>query len=184
MKRLFAAVKIEPDENFIRIFSALKAGLAGEPIRWSAIDNMHVTLKFFGETHEHLIPGICDALQKVNPGVHDFELRIVGTGMFGSRYKPRVIWFGLSGIEPLQIMVNRLNENIVPLGYITDRQNFVPHLTAGRMNSIRDKQHFQEQLDAFKEVKLQTVSVKTFQLFESVLHKSGPVYTVLETFTL
>jgi 2'-5' RNA ligase len=81
-------------------------------------------------------------------------------------------------------MVNRLNENIVPLGYITDRQNFVPHLTAGRMNSIRDKQHFQEQLDAFKEVKLQTVSVKTFQLFESVLHKSGPVYTVLETFTL
>ncbi|MEI6766508.1 MAG: RNA 2',3'-cyclic phosphodiesterase [Bacteroidota bacterium] len=183
MKRLFAAVKIEPDENFIRIFTALKAGLAGEAIRWSAVDNMHVTLKFFGETHDNIIPDICSALQKVKPGVHDFELRITGTGMFGSRYKPRVIWFGLEGIEPLQIMAARLNENIVPLGYPADRQNFVPHLTAGRMNSIRDKQHFQKVLDAFKVVKLQTVSVKTFHLYESVLYKSGPVYHVIETFT-
>ena len=55
MKRLFAAIKVTPDENFLKIYYGLMKGLHFAKINWVKPENMHLTLKFFGETPEEKI---------------------------------------------------------------------------------------------------------------------------------
>ena len=58
MKRLFAAIKIHPSARFISVLNAISASLSHERIKWVEPENMHLTLKFFGETAENKIPAM------------------------------------------------------------------------------------------------------------------------------
>jgi 2'-5' RNA ligase len=55
MKRVFIAVKIDPDDLFTKIISSLKSGLKDENIKWTESGNIHITLSFLGDTDEKRI---------------------------------------------------------------------------------------------------------------------------------
>ena len=184
MQRLFAAIKIDPSEELSRLYYEMRNRLKHEKIRWVAPGNIHITLKFFGETNEELIPAISEALNAA-AGKHkpfDFELR--DTGIFGSSYNPKVIWFGIQRNEILTALAGSVFEELDARGWKRDRQNFVPHLTIGRIKHINDKQLFQKIMDDYAEVEIQSVSVREFLLYESILRKEGPEYKILECFML
>ncbi len=65
MKRLFAAVKIHPSPEFLKTYNSLKTGLKFSRITWVNPENIHITLKFFGETEEKRIPDISRVLKEV-----------------------------------------------------------------------------------------------------------------------
>ena len=50
MQRIFAAIKIVPDEELSKLIKRLQTALANEKIKWVEPWNLHITLKFFGET--------------------------------------------------------------------------------------------------------------------------------------
>lgn len=183
MKRLFAAARIQPAETFIRHTERMKNALFADKINWVEYRNLHLTLKFFGETPDERIPAISDALRKaaLSPA---FKLHISGIGIFGSNYDPRVIWYAIQDEGKLTSLVKSVMENLKTAGYEPDRQNYVPHLTIGRIRHIRDKQFFQHWLDQYKSVELQSAEISEFHLFESLLHTDGPEYRVLETYPL
>ena len=52
MKRLFVALKINPDQNFLEVYDKLKSSLRHEKIKWVEMQNLHLTLKFFGDTDD------------------------------------------------------------------------------------------------------------------------------------
>ena len=58
MKRLFAALKINPDAGFLTEYRNLQAAMKYQQIKWVEERNIHITLKFFGETQESEIPAI------------------------------------------------------------------------------------------------------------------------------
>jgi len=64
-----------------------------------------------------------------------------------------------------------------------DRQNFVPHLTLGRIREIKDKKYFQQLMGRFHEVEIQQQHVNGFNLYESQLLREGPAYTVIEHYS-
>ena len=70
------------------------------------------------------------------------------------------------------------------LGFERDRQNFVPHLTIGRIKFIQDKNHFSRVIGGYKGQEFERMVVNEFELIESRLQPTGPVYTVLESFEL
>ena len=184
MKRLFAAIKVRPSEEFLRIYFRLIKSLSQDKIKWVDIDNIHITLKFFGETDEERIDDICDALEK---GIfrHDpFKLSLRDVGIFGSSYKPRVIWFGIDKSEELQKLAGDLKYELSEIGFEADRQNFVPHLTVGRIKYIENKKYFQKVIDENKSGFIQEIPVEEIILFESILHKTGPEYITIEKFRL
>lgn len=184
MKRLFAAIKIHPTESFLSTYWSLKRLLKEEKIRWVDPGNIHITLKFFGETPEHHIPAIKAALRQASSGVSPFELEIANTGIFGSSYKPRVIWFNIAAPDALGLLAGNVFKELDSIGIENDRQNFVPHLTIGRIRQIQDKQHFQQAIDQHRDAYIQKEEVSEFHLFESILRPQGPVYEVIETFLL
>ena len=184
MKRLFAAVKVEPDNRMQDVYDQLRDGLAHEKIKWVEPHNIHLTLKFFGETPEEKTDDICGVLDEVAKRHQPFEIALKDIGIFGSSYNPRVIWFGMDNSKEIErLAIDTLNA-MEEIGWPRDRQNFRPHVTVGRIKFIKDKRFFQQTLSKFKNIELQTVPVDRFYLIESKLRPQGPVYEVVEEFKL
>ena len=185
MKRLFVAIKILPDEHFLNIYYQLLKQFEDEPINWVEPQNMHLTLKFFGETADDRIYEIADVLSKVSAAIRPFQFSIKSVSVFGSSYRPRVIWFGINHGELIKNMARDLHKKLKIIDFTNDRQNFVPHLTIGRIKKeLKHKRSFQQKIDRFKDAFIQDVDVNEVILFESILKPKGPVYKVIESFTL
>lgn len=181
-KRLFAAIRFYPDEQFTDTYTHLKQALDHNIIKWVDIQNVHITLKFIGETIPDEIPALQEALSKACEGISPFELQIAKTGIFGSRYNPKVIWFGIDENPMLMKLVKQVSFQLEEVGILGDRQNFVPHLTVGRIREIRDKNHFQQLMDCFRDLSLQKQVIEGFDLYESILQREGPQYNVIESY--
>lgn len=184
MKRLFAALKVVPETGFLQIFDELKNSLKHEKIKWVKPHNLHLTLKFFGETFEDKIPEISGALEAGVKNHNQFYFNISTIGIFGSRYNPKVVWAGLQKTDPLKNLANSLNNELGKFGYGGDRQNFIPHLTLGRIRILRDKDLFQDIISDYKNEFFQKTFVRKIYLFESTLTKEGPIYQIIEKFEL
>ncbi|MDZ7742914.1 MAG: RNA 2',3'-cyclic phosphodiesterase [Bacteroidota bacterium] len=182
MKRLFAAIKIHPSEKFLDLFDQLRSKLKQDKIKWVDPKNIHITLKFFGETPEAHIDEIAQAIDESIFDASPFELHLRDVGIFGSAYKPRVIWMGIEPGNPIEDLYDKLKVKLEELGYEYDRQNFVPHLTIGRIKEIKNKKYFQQVIDQFKNAEIQREKVDKLVLFESVLRPAGPEYFVVEEF--
>jgi RNA 2',3'-cyclic 3'-phosphodiesterase len=184
MKRLFAAIKIQPSGEFIRILNLMKEELHYERIKWVETSNIHLTLKFFGETDEKQIPSIKNALQAAASLSESLIMKINRTGIFGSRYDPKVVWFGIEPDPKLGQLATNTMAELQKTGWEPDRQNFVPHLTIGRIKELKDKALFQQVIDKYREAFIQDQEVSEIILFESILRKEGPLYVKLASFSL
>ena len=184
MKRLFVAIKIVPDEIFLKSYHALRYALQMEKINWVKPENFHLTLKFLGKTPEEKLPVIRTALQQAAAQPPRFSMKMAGTGIFGSAYKPRVIWFGVENDEAIHQLGEEVLNVLDNIGFPRDRQNFVPHLTIGRINKIEHKKMFQEAIAAHRHDFLQEFTVDKIILYESILKPSGVIYRAVMEFPL
>ncbi|MDP4291202.1 MAG: RNA 2',3'-cyclic phosphodiesterase [Bacteroidota bacterium] len=184
MKRLFIAIKIEPDPSFTEIYHELISKLEYEHLRFVEPDKMHLTLRFLGDTEEDKIPDIDRLMKKSASMIKPFTLNINNTGVFGSSYNPRVIWFGIDHSEQLTHLHTRIEMDLTKVGFYPDRQNFVPHLTLSRVKKLKDVKLFQSIIADFREARIMKQEVTAFSLYESVLTREGPLYYTLGTYSL
>ena len=184
MKRLFAAIKVYPDENFSGLYDDLRSSLRNEKIKWVDEKNIHITLKFFGETPESKIDLICETLDEVAHQHQPLKIQLQNVGIFGSKYNPRVIWFGMEKNPAIESFARDVIQSLEKAGFEHDGQNFRAHLTVGRIKFINDKKNFQQAIARFKDVFIQSVQVGEFVLYESILRPRGPEYTIVESFRL
>jgi len=176
MKRLFAAIKIHPSARFINVLNDVSSSLSHERIKWVEPENIHLTLKFFGETDESQIPAICQAFATAAAPLKPFTLKIADIGIFGSHYDPKIIWFSIEKQQELQNLAQRIFTELAKHGWETGRQNFVPHLTIGRIREIKDKPLFQKIIKKYQTIEIQEEQVSELILYESILRREGPLY--------
>lgn len=184
MKRLFIAIKIKPDDNMLKQYYALRQALNRSSIKWVEPENFHLTLKFLGDTYEEGISVVNKVIDTVVRSKRSFDFEITNTGIFGSKYNPRVIWFGIHDNGRISSLGNEIIDKLDEVGFERDRQNFVPHLTVGRIKKIDDKEIFNRVIMNFKKVYLQKTKVKQVLLFESILRREGPVYNIISSHEL
>ncbi len=184
MKRLFTAIKVQPDERLRSVFSEIRQLLGNEKITWVNEHNIHITLKFFGDTPDEDIPMISKIFSEISASWQPFELQLANTGVFGSSYNPRVVWFGIDAHPAIEALADEILNKLDKNGYPRDRQNFRPHLTIGRIKHLENRARFQQVIDRFKDTSLQKVPVHQFELIESKLQPRGPVYNTLRVFKL
>ena len=184
MKRLFAAIKIHPTVRYISLFNKISSSLHHERIKWVEPENMHLTLKFFGETDETLIPAIGLVMEESAKKSKPFTLKISKTGIFGSHYDPKVVWFGIEKQQELESLAKNMFAGLEKCGYQHDRQNFVPHLTIARIKELKDKQLFQQIIGKYNTIEIQEENVTEIILYESILRREGPLYVKVFSFQL
>jgi 2'-5' RNA ligase len=178
-KRLFVAMKIHPDITFLDQLHQLKTQLGHEKIKWVEDHNIHVTLKFFGDTDEMKIPEIAGILKKIAGENPVFGFRLQSLGVFGSKYKPRVVWVGIDPYDRLVKLMKDLHTGLDTIGYEPDRQNLVPHLTIARIKEIKDKQLFQRMIEKFRNISSPEM-IATELLLTSVFFLHGSFYKMVD----
>lgn len=184
MKRLFAAIKIFPDPKYLKKYHELRNRLHHEQIKWVEEKNIHITLHFFGETEERRMAIIHSVMETLAEKTEPFTLRLSGLGLFGSVYSPRVIWTGIESGHDLVALMKEFKDVLSHHGFEISRENLVPHLTLGRIKTIRDRKFFQQTIDTFKELVSLPEMIHEIVLFSSKLQSTGPVYSVEKSFSL
>ena len=182
MKRLFIAVKIVPNPEFLYQYEEIISTLKANKMNWIKPDNFHLTLKFLGKVGDDRVGEIVESLEKVR--FDPYRLTIENLGIFGSRYKPRVLWTKLNDNGETVELAEDIVERMHKIGFLRDRQNFVPHLTLARIKNIPDNKYFQNKLQSVKETFFQESEVEGFHLYQSILRPEGVEYRSLYYFPL
>ncbi len=179
MKRLFIAIPFEAGQPLVALLENFARKLKHERINWVQPANLHLTLKFLGETADDRINDIVAVMQQAADQQNSFTINFDKIGVFGSSYNPRVLWMGSSAPVPQIIaLANTILEGCDAIGFPRDRQNFVPHLSLGRIKGLNDKKFFHEVMKHIPQQLFQQSEVKELRLYESILRKDGPVYVV------
>jgi RNA 2',3'-cyclic 3'-phosphodiesterase len=141
---------------------------------------IHVTLKFLGETDEALVPRIVEAMTKAAEGINPFDLRFKGSDAFPSKNRIRVIWVGMSDGLPMGLMATRLDESISALGFEREKRPFAPHLTVARTKVETPGPVVRQLIENHRDADLGSQHIDAIRLKKSVLTRCGPEYTTVE----
>ena len=177
--RLFIAIDLPEAVKDVLAETAvrLSQNVPNRAIRWVSHDQMHLTLRFLGDTVVSQLPDLQQELAKLATQYQPFQLWLRGAGAFPNPKRPRVVWVGLAGdLAPLQKMQATLEDRVVALGWAREKRPFSPHLTLGRVKDAGQARGLNW------DVKLVEVGfgVTAVQLVQSELRSSGAVYTVLQ----
>lgn len=179
MKRIFIAVKIEPEKELSEMFSSFRLALKDESIKWTEVSNLHLTLIFLGDTDENRIKEIDILLGKICSGFRSFSFKISGAGVFKNLRDPRIIWAGISGNEKLNELHSLISSALQETGTGTEEKNYRPHLTLGRIRRIQKTKDLSDLLETNSNKTLQLVKCKEVILYESILKPGGAQYRPL-----
>ncbi|MDH5638100.1 MAG: RNA 2',3'-cyclic phosphodiesterase, partial [Nitrospinota bacterium] len=103
-------------------------------VKWIQPDNLHITLKFLGETPSGKLEAIVSAARKVASTHGRMSVEVSGMGVFPDQKKPRVVWLGIKGdTARLQKLAGDLDEAMAQEGFAKENRPFSPHLTIGRV---------------------------------------------------
>jgi 2'-5' RNA ligase len=154
-------------------------------VRWVAVGNIHLTLKFFGNVPDNEVDPIVQAAWDVAAQQHPFELRATQAGAFPNMKSPRVVWVGLGGdVIPLARMYHQLEKAFEVLGHPPEGRAFNPHLTLGRVKSPANRHRLAIALEKLPPLKWPAFQVKEIILFKSTLTPQGSIYTPLQVLSL
>ena len=182
--RAFIALNLpQPIQDSIEKESfRLQKILGQEILRWTPIQNMHLTLKFLGNIPINHIDFLKQILTQIADSHSAFDLQIGGHGSFPSLKLPRVIWLGVQSSAGLMSVQKNVEEAVTKLGYEKEARAFSPHLTLGRVKQNipqSDLQKIRTALQMFQLGKIDSARVDSIHLYQSELHSEGSVYTKL-----
>ena len=184
MKRVFIALKVDPGRELLKLYSSLNALLEAENIKWVDPGNIHLTLAFLGDTEEKRIKILSDMLGDICCDFKEFDFVLSGTGIFKNIRDPRVLWIGIKSADRLFAINSLITEGLKINGFNTEERPFSPHLTLGRMKSIRDAENLKTVLERYKDHQIQSVHANEVILYESILMQTGPLYKPLGKYML
>lgn len=123
---LTTAVGVDPE-------SAPGRGPAG--VRWTAAENWHITLAFYGDLGESRVDLLGEALAEVAAAADPFGLALAGAGVFAHR----TLWAGVAGdVDRVHDLVAACREAGDDVGARQDdRVRSRPHVTLGRVAPVR-----------------------------------------------
>ncbi len=183
-KKLFIGIKILPSEKLIGIYHKLRLNLGNEQIKWVSFQNMHITLKFLGNTPEYMISVINNTIEEVTDQYQPFNFEIKNLGYFTKSKKIKVIWMGIENGVELNAFAHKLIKKMSLIGFEDEKREYTAHLTLGRVNFISNQNQVDDLFSDYHEILIQNVEVKEIALFESITKSDSPYYHVIKTFSL
>jgi len=175
--RLFIAIDLPQHVKVVLLETIAQMGrhLPDRAVRWVKPEQMHLTLRFLGDTAVSRLPPLQEQLTQLARQYTAFRLCLNDVGAFPNRKKPRVVWVGLDGgLTVLQKFQAELENGVVQLGWSREKRPFSPHVTLGRVKDARNVQALNWNI-ALAQLEFEVTAV---QLMQSELRPSGAVYTV------
>jgi RNA 2',3'-cyclic 3'-phosphodiesterase len=144
---------------------------------WSRPENIHLTLKFFGNVDQAQAPIISDVLARVANESAPIEIVIGGTGVFPRPSRPQVLWIGIDDrTGALARLQKRVEDECAREGFPKEDRVFRPHLTIAR---IRNPHNANRLAEAHLRLEFAPAELllNELELFRSELSPKGSRYT-------
>jgi 2'-5' RNA ligase len=183
--RVFCAVELS-DEVRARLEDhvvRLRQQVPDVSASWSRVENIHLTLKFFGNVEVDRIPRISEAAKRAVKTFSKFQIVVGDTGVFPRASRPQVLWIGVSDATGKLCAIQESLENECAVeGFEKEDRAYRPHLTIAR---IRKPEGARRLADAHLHLPFAPlqVEVKDLVVFRSELSSKGSRYTRLSRTT-
>lgn len=178
---MFVAIEIPGEiRNALALFLKELSGLA--PLaKWARAENLHVTLKFLGETEPSKIAAINETLGSIRSG-QPIIMEFRGLGFFPNARGPRVFWVGMEASANLKALADEIEQRLHPLGFPVEDRPFTPHLTLARFHSPGLPPKLGQPVTENSSRSFGSLTAREFHLIESKLKSTGAEYTTLQSF--
>ncbi len=176
MKLVRAFLAIPLSEATRRKLNRLLRQLAQDlpEVRWSNLETLHLTLRFFGDLTEETLEKIGGIMLSIGLLHAPFVATLGGLGVFPAPQRARVFWLGVYDRGELKALHADLYARLPELGIPREPRPFTPHLTLGRhrgrglpVGPVLER-HQEEVGEAW--------SIDRLVLFESRLQSSGALH--------
>jgi len=172
MVRCFIAVFPIEEKILEKVFNIQKEiskFIKGKPVEK---ENMHITISFLGELNEKQIQTISEKLKNVTAKLKKREALVEKIKLIPNKGFIRVIALDVLNLEDVS---EEIEKN-------TGGEINPAHLTLFRVKSVLDKRKL---LEYCERVSInESFVVKDLKLMKSTLTPKGPIYEVLDSFTL
>jgi 2'-5' RNA ligase len=178
--RLFVA--LVPPATVQAELAGLAVPLTG--VRWTPAKNIHLTLRFIGETPPEKQTQFEEALARVR--VEPFVLPVGKVGTFTGRGPARVIWCGVgSGHTRLYQLRKQVDEALLKVDSSLPMPGFHPHFTFARLDPTHEPKALTQFVERHTDFEAPPFRVTEFQLVASELRPDvPPTYRVVRSFSL
>ncbi len=182
--RCFISINLEESLK-MEIDKAIEILRSGNPdVRWVPVGNMHMTLKFLGNTEEETASSLDEKLSRLAARHESFRLNLRGIGLFPDKRRPRVVWIDIPDSEDLKELQRDVEEAALSAGFEREDRPFSPHLTIGRVRSSRGMNSLLAAIETLKDKDFGNIEVNAVSLMKSDLRPAGAQYTTLAEFRL
>jgi len=179
--RLFVAIEIPSNVRTALGTFIKELGAIAPQAKWVRAENLHVTLKFLGETDAGKLGQIENALRAIhNPEPVTLEFR--GLGFFPNDKRPRVLWAGMNASANLLPLAESIDHGLHSCGFPFEDRPFTPHLTLARLNPAGLPAHLGAAAKQHASRNFGYLTAREFHLIESKLKSTGAEYTTVQSF--
>jgi 2'-5' RNA ligase len=178
--RLFTAIDLPP-EMLLRLERLLSALRPEALIKWSPLDNLHITTKFIGEWPESRLDELDKALGSLTPR-ENFEIGLRDLGWFPNERSPRVLWAGVHADPALQQLMADAEQRLLGLGIAKEEKQQTPHLTLARIKTPAPLGGLRRKVEELQPADLGAFPVRYFSLFRSDPGSNASIYRKLRDY--
>lgn len=179
--RVFCAIEL-PDGVHARLkdhIQTVRKALPDVAASWTRVENIHLTLKFFGSVPVDRIPAISEAVSRAAKEFSSFQIGVGGTGVFPKASRAQVLWIGVSDPSDKLVSLQRQLENeCANEGFEKEDRAYRPHLTIAR---IRRPEGARQLADTHLQLEFDPAEIEINELivFRSELSSKGSKYTAI-----
>ena len=179
--RVFCAIEL-PAEVRARLedhMRRLRKEVPDAAASWSRVENIHLTLKFFGNVDVARIQQISEAAKRAVKEFSTFPIAVGETGVFPRPSRPQVLWIGVKDqARQLSALQEKLESECAAEGFPKEERAYKPHLTIARLRRPEGARHLAH---AHLQMKFDPieVDVKDIVIFRSELSPKGSKYSVI-----
>jgi RNA 2',3'-cyclic 3'-phosphodiesterase len=176
--RGFIAIDIKATPQIITFEKEIAK--TGADVKLVEPGNIHITVKFLGDTDENHIDAIEQSMKESVRAIKPFPITLKGTGVFPNQNYMKVLWIGITDEGNIETIARAIDEKLEPLGFKKENRGFSPHLTVGRVKTARNKDQLIKVIENYKTVEFTIQKVQSITLKKSELTPKGPIYTTLK----
>lgn len=184
--RTFCAVELSDHvrerlrEHIRRLREAVPEAAAG----WTRVENIHLTLKFFGNVDVDRIPAISEAASRAVKEFSPFQIGVGATGVFPKPSRAQVLWIGVSDPSgKLSSLQRQLENECAREGFEKEDRAYRPHLTIARLRKPDGARRLAD-IHLKMEFEPAEIEMKELVVFRSELSSKGSRYTAISNHKL
>jgi RNA 2',3'-cyclic 3'-phosphodiesterase len=178
--RLFTAIEL-PNEILIRLDRLLALLRPEALLKWSPLDNLHLTTKFIGEWPEARLEELVTALKEI-PARQPFQAALKHLSWLPNETSPRALVLGVQSGEELPRLARETEARLSKMGIQKEERAFRPHVTLARIKSRVPLGGLHDKIDELEPASIGSLTVDAFCLYRSDPGSQGSLYRKLHSY--